>query len=48
MRPHLAAHAILLGGFTAFYRLGSFSRLTLAWRVFGRARGTARSPGSAR
>jgi hypothetical protein len=28
----------LLGGFTAFCRLGSFSRLTLAWRVFGRAR----------
>jgi hypothetical protein len=38
VRPHLAAHAFLLGGFTAFYRLGSFSRLTLAWRVFGRAR----------
>jgi hypothetical protein len=38
VRPHLAAHAFLLGGFTAFHRLGSFSRLTLAWRVFGRAR----------
>ena len=38
VRPYLAAHAFLLGGFTAFYRLGSFSRLTLAWRVFGRAR----------
>ena len=38
MRPYLAAHAFLLGGFTAFYRLGSFSRLTLAWRVFGRDR----------
>lgn len=38
VRPHLAVHALLLGGFTAFYRLGSFSRLTLAWRVFGRAR----------
>ena len=38
VRPHLAAHAFLLGGFTAFYRLGSFSRLTLAWRVVGRAR----------
>jgi integrase len=38
VRPYLAAHAFLLGGFTAFYRLGSFSRLTLAWRVFGRGR----------
>jgi integrase len=38
VRPHLAAHAFLLGDFTAFHRLGSFSRLTLAWRVFGRAR----------
>ena len=47
VRPYLAAHAFLLGGFTAFYRLGSFSRLTLAWRVFGRARVTARSGGSA-
>ncbi|WP_280253637.1 hypothetical protein [Nocardia abscessus] len=36
MRPYLAAHAFLLGGFTAFYRLGSFSRLTLAWNIFGR------------
>jgi integrase len=38
VRPYLAAHAFPLGGFTAFYRLGSFSRLTLAWRVFGRDR----------
>ena len=38
VRPYLAAHAFLLGGFTSFYRLGSFSRLTLAWRVFGRDR----------
>jgi integrase len=38
VRPYLAAHAFLLGGFTAFYLLGSFSRLTLAWRVFGRDR----------
>ena len=38
VRPHLAAHAFLFGGFTAFWRLGSFSRLTLAWRVFGRSR----------
>jgi integrase len=38
VRPYLAAHAFLLGGFTAFYLLGSFSRLTLAWRVFGRGR----------
>jgi integrase len=38
VRPHLAAHAFLLGGFNAFHRLGSFSRLTLARRVFGRDR----------
>ena len=38
VRPYLAAHAFLLGGFTAFCRLGGFSRLTLAWRVFGRDR----------
>jgi hypothetical protein len=38
VRPHLAAYAFLLGGFTAFHRLGSFSRLTFAWRVFGRDR----------
>ena len=38
VRPYLAAHAFLLDSFTAFYRLGSFSRLTLAWRVFGRDR----------
>jgi DNA-binding transcriptional ArsR family regulator len=33
VRPHLAAHAFLLGGFTAFCRLGSFSRLTLRRRI---------------
>ena len=38
VRPYLAAHAFLLGGFTAFCWLGSFSRLTLARRVFGRDR----------
>jgi integrase len=38
VRPYLAAHAFLVGGFTAFYRLGSFSRLTLARNVFGRER----------
>jgi hypothetical protein len=38
VRPYLAAHAFLLGGFTAFCQLGSFSRLTLAWRLFGRDR----------
>jgi hypothetical protein len=38
VRPYLAAHAFVLGGFTAFCQLGSFSRLTLAWRVFGRDR----------
>lgn len=36
VRPYLAAHAFLLGGFTSFYRLGSFSRLALAWNIFGR------------
>lgn len=38
VRPYLAAHAYLLGGFNEFHRLGSFSRLTLAWRIFGRER----------
>jgi hypothetical protein len=37
-RPYLAAHAYLLGDFNEFHRLGSLSRLTLAWRVFGRER----------
>ncbi|MFE9328929.1 tyrosine-type recombinase/integrase [Nocardia sp. NPDC052278] len=36
VRPYLATHAFLLGGFAAFYRLGSFSRLTLAENIFGR------------
>ncbi|WP_459548634.1 tyrosine-type recombinase/integrase [Nocardia sp. X0981] len=35
VRPYLATHAFLLGGFTAFYRLGSFSRVTLAENIFG-------------
>ncbi|WP_407841393.1 site-specific integrase [Streptomyces sp. DSM 116496] len=38
VRPYLAAHAYLLGGFNEFHRLGSFQRLTLAWRIFGRDR----------
>jgi hypothetical protein len=38
VRPYLSAHAYLLGGFNDFNQLGSFSRLTLAWRIFGRAR----------
>jgi hypothetical protein len=47
VRPYLAAHAYLLGGFDEFRRLGGFdefrrlgrfSRLALAWRVFGRDR----------
>ena len=37
VRPYLATHAFLLGGFTAFHRLGSFQRLVLCWRIFGRA-----------
>jgi hypothetical protein len=38
--PYLAAHAYLLGSFTEFHRLGSFQRLTLCWRIFGRDRVT--------
>jgi hypothetical protein len=38
VRPYLAAHAHLLGSFTEFHRLGSFQRLTLSWRIFGRDR----------
>jgi hypothetical protein len=38
VRPYLAAHAFLLGGFSEFHQLGSFQRLTLCWRVFGRDR----------
>ena len=34
----LAAHAFLLGGFTAFCQVGRLHRLVLAWRVFGRDR----------
>jgi hypothetical protein len=29
VRPYLAAHAYLLGGFTAFHELGSFQRVML-------------------
>jgi integrase len=36
VRPYVATHAYLLSGFNEFHRLGSFSRLTLAWRIFGR------------
>ncbi|MGI8307751.1 tyrosine-type recombinase/integrase [Saccharopolyspora hattusasensis] len=35
-RSTLAAYAYLLGGFTAFDRLGGFQRLPLSWRVFGK------------
>jgi integrase len=38
VRPYLAAHAFLLGGFSEFHRLGSFQRLVLCWRIFGRDR----------
>jgi integrase len=38
VRPYLAAHAHLLGSFTEFHLLGSFQRLTLSWRIFGRDR----------
>ena len=36
VRPCRAAHAVLLGGFTAFCQPGRLHRRTLAWRVFGR------------
>jgi len=36
VRPYLAVHAFLLGGFAEFHRLGSFSRLALAENIFGR------------
>ncbi|MFI6777503.1 tyrosine-type recombinase/integrase [Nocardia sp. NPDC050412] len=38
VRPYLAAQAYLLGSFSEFHRLGSFQRLTLSWRIFGRDR----------
>ena len=37
VRPYVASYAYLLGGFTDFHRLGPFNRLTLTWRVFGKA-----------
>ena len=36
VRPYVAAYGYLLCGFDALHRLGSFNRLALAWRVFGR------------
>ena len=36
VRPDVVAYGYFLCGFDAFYRLGSFNRLALAWRVFGR------------
>ena len=36
VRPYVAAYAYLLCGFDALHCLGSFNRLALAWRVFGR------------
>ena len=38
VRLRLAAHAFLLGGFTAFSQVGRLSRLTLARQIFGRSR----------
>src|SRR5207237_8801329 len=35
-RPYLLAYACLLGGFTAFDRVGRFHRQSLAYRVFGK------------
>ncbi len=35
-RPCLLVYACLLGGFTAFDRVGRFHRRSLAWRVFGK------------
>src|SRR5215472_7234719 len=34
-RPYLLIYAYLLGGFTAFDRVGCFHRRSFAWRVFG-------------
>ena len=36
VRPYVAAYGYLLCGFDALHRLGSFNRLALAWRLFGR------------
>ncbi len=36
VRPYVAAYGYLLCGFDALHRLGSFNRLALGWRVFGR------------
>jgi integrase len=36
VRPDVAAYGYFLCGFDAFHRLGSFNRLALAWRVFGK------------
>ena len=38
VRPYLAAHAWLLGGFRDFHELRNFQRLTLSWRIFGQDR----------
>lgn len=38
VRSYVSSHAYLLGGFNEFHRLGSFQRLTMAWRIFGRDR----------
>jgi integrase len=35
-RPYVLVYAYLLGGFTAFDRVGRFHRRSLAWRVFGK------------
>lgn len=37
VRPYVAAYGYLLCGFDSFHRLGSFSRIALVQRVFGRA-----------
>ncbi|WP_219912474.1 tyrosine-type recombinase/integrase [Nonomuraea fuscirosea] len=38
VRSYVANHAYLLGAFNEFHRLGSFQRLPLARRIFGRTR----------
>jgi len=35
VRPYVTSYAYLVGGFTAFHRLGNIDKLPLAWRVFG-------------
>lgn len=44
VRPYLAAHAFLLGGFSEFHRLGSLQRLTLCRESSAATGSTPSSP----